>query len=42
MIPTSADSRGLSPQPGVSVEEVRREIDRCLDEARDHPRFVAS
>jgi acetylornithine deacetylase len=31
------------PQPGVSVEEVRREIDRCLDEARElDPRFVAS
>ncbi len=31
------------PQPGVSVEEVRAEIDRCLDEARRaDPRLVAS
>ncbi len=31
------------PQPGVSVEEVREEIDRCLREARElDPRFVAS
>lgn len=30
------------PQPGVSVEQVRGEIDRCLAEARDaDPRFVA-
>ena len=31
------------PQPGVSVDQVREEIDRCLSEARElDPRFVAS
>jgi acetylornithine deacetylase/succinyl-diaminopimelate desuccinylase-like protein len=31
------------PQPGVTVEEIRDEIDRCLSEARVlDPRFVAS
>jgi acetylornithine deacetylase/succinyl-diaminopimelate desuccinylase-like protein len=31
------------PQPGVTVDEVRAEIERCLDEAREsEPRLVAS